>query len=152
MSELITAVLRASVHRLIGRLGGDPELKYFQSGNSVATARIAVNRPGAKKDDGQEPDWFKVEIWGEQGQAFTDACRKGQMVDVTGRIKIEQWTDRSTGKPRTQLVITADEWKLAGTAVTAAPAAVTPAPAAAAPATTLDWTSSWSGTQEEVPF
>lgn len=152
MSDLIAAVLRASVHRIIGRLGGDPELKYFQSGTCVATARIAVNRPGAKKDDGQEPDWFKVEIWGEPAQSFADSCRKGQLLDVTGRIKIEQWTDRNTGKPRTQLVVTADEWSLAGAKTPApAPAAAAPAPAAPAP-TQPDWTSSWSGTDEEVPF
>lgn len=146
MSDLIAAVLRASVHRIIGRLGGDPELKYFQSGNCVATARIAVNRPGAKKDDGQEPDWFKVEIWGEPAQAFTDSCRKGQLIDVTGRIKIEQWTDRNTGKPRTQLVVNAEEWSLVGSN---APA---PAKAAAAAPAQPDWTSSWSGSDEEVPF
>lgn len=152
MSDLIVAVLRASVHRFIGRLGGDPELKYFQSGSCVATVRIAINRPGAKKDDGQEPDWFKVEIWGDKAQAFADACRKGQLVDVTGRVKIEQWPDRQTGQTRTQLVITADDWKQVGAnaPAPAAPAAVH-APARAA---TTDWTSSWNGsiTDEEVPF
>jgi hypothetical protein len=92
MSDLITQVLRASQHRFIGRMARDPELRSFDSGNCVCNARILINKPGAKRDDGQEPDGFKLEIWGEKAQAFTDATRKGDLVDVTGRVKSESWT------------------------------------------------------------
>jgi single-stranded DNA-binding protein len=55
MSELINQVLRASQHRFIGRMARDPELRSFDSGNCVANARILINKPGAKRDDGQAP-------------------------------------------------------------------------------------------------
>lgn len=149
MNELLAALLRASQHRFIGRLARDPEVRFFQSGNCVASARIAVNRPGAKKDDGQEPDWFKVEIWGEQGQAFADQCKKGQLIDVTGRVKTESWTDQS-GQQRTQLAITAEEWRPVGQTPAPAPAA------AAAPARAAEpsWLSSDTTpiSDEELPF
>ena len=155
MNELLAALIRASQHRFIGRLARDPEVRYFQFGNNVATARIAVNRPGAKKDDGQEPDWFKVEIWGEAGQAFADQCKKGQLVDVTGRVKTESWTDQNTGEKRTQLSITAEEWRPVGQTPAPAPQAAAapvsaPAPAAAAPS----WLSSDTTpiSDEELPF
>jgi single stranded DNA-binding protein len=134
MNELVAALLRASQHRFIGRLARDPETRFFDSGNSVTTARILINKPGAKRDDGQEPDGFKVEIWGDRGQAFADQCSKGQLVDVTGRVKTETWTDRNTGEKRQALTITAESWAPVATAGgngTAAPAAA-PAPAAAA--------------------
>lgn len=131
MNDIIATVLRASVHRFIGRLGRDPEIRFFESGNCVANATIAINRPDAKKDDGQEPDWLKVEIWGEQAQRFADACKKGHLVDLVGRVKTDRWTDRSTGEAKMQLCIKAESWAPAG--AVAAPAAPAPAPVAAVP-------------------
>ena len=131
MSDLITQVLRASQHRFIGRMARDPELRSFDSGNCVCNVRILINKPGAKRDDGQEPDGFKLEIWGEKAQAFTDATRKGDLVDVTGRVKSETWTDRNTGEQRTGLVVLVEEWALAGKPRQSAPAAPAPARAAA---------------------
>lgn len=133
MNEIIATVLRASVHRFIGRLGRDPEARFFENGNCVANASIGINRPGAKKDDGTPPDWIKVEVWGEQGQAFADACRKGQLIDVTGRVKTDRWTDRATGEEKVQLVVTADQWSVVATPGAPAPAAA-PATAPARPA------------------
>lgn len=112
MNDPIGTLMRASVHRFIGRLGADPEIKYFESGSCVASARIAINRPGSKRDDGQQPDWVKVDVWGDGAQPFADSCRKGQLVDVSGRVKTERWTDRSTGEEKMQLAVTAEQWEL----------------------------------------
>ena len=150
MNELIAALLRASQHRFIGRLARDPETRFFDSGNSVTTARILVNRPGAKRDDGQEPDGFKVEIWGDRGQAFADQCSKGQLVDVTGRVKTETWKDRNTGEKRQALTITAESWAPVSTGA-AAPAAAS----AAAPAPTAAAAPAWNSTavdDDDIPF
>jgi single-strand DNA-binding protein len=114
MNELNAQVLRASQHRFIGRMARDPEIRYFESGNCVCNARILINKPGAKKDDGQEPDGFKVEIWGEKAQGFADAAKKGDLVDVTGRVKSETWTDRNTGEERSGVTISVEEWSLPG--------------------------------------
>lgn len=138
MSEIINTLLRASVHHFIGRLGRDPEMRFLQNGNSVCNASIGINRPGAKKDDGQEPDWIKLEIWGEDGQRFADACRKGQEVHVVGRVKTDRWTDRNSGQERMALCCMVKQWQLipagGAAAAPAAPAAPTPAAAPAAPA------------------
>jgi single-strand DNA-binding protein len=133
VNELIAQLLRSSVHRFIGRLGADPEVRYFESGTCVANANIAINKPGAKKDDGQKPDWLRVEVWGEQAQAFADALHKGALLDVTGRVKTNSWTDRNTGETKTQLVVTAEQWAPAGGQQTQPAATARPA-AAAAPA------------------
>lgn len=151
MNELVAQLLRASQHRFIGRLARDAETRFFDSGSSVTTARILINKPGAKRDDGQEPDGFKVEIWGERGQAFADQARKGALVDVTGRVKTETWTDRNTGEKRQALTITADSWALAGT-----PAGNGSAPAPTrqpAPAAASTWNSAAGDIDEDdVPF
>ena len=140
MSDIIATVLRASVHRFIGRLGGDPEIKYLESGKIVANARIAINRPGSKRDDGQEPDWFKVEIWGEQAQAMADSpdCKKGQLIDVVGRVRSNPWTTRD-GEQRTDLIIMAEMWRpVKPAAVPATAPAPAPAPATAPAAASSD--------------
>jgi single-strand DNA-binding protein len=153
MSDLIAQVLRSSQHRFIGRMVRDPELRSFDSGNCVCNARILINKPGAKRDDGQEPDGFKLEIWGEKAQAFTDATRKGDLVDVTGRVKSEAWQDRTTGEQRTGLVILVEEWALAGQPRQAAPAAggSSSAAKAAAPAAPV-WGSTFDLSDSEAPF
>lgn len=129
MSEFINQVLRASVHTFIGRLARDPEARYLDSGKVVVNARMAVNRPGAKRDDGQEPDWFKLELWNDLASAFADTCHKGDLVRVEGRIASEQWTGQD-GQKRTGLVIKVDRWE---PVVTRQQQAAAPAPAPSAP-------------------
>jgi single-strand DNA-binding protein len=149
MNELVAQLLRSSVHRFIGRLGADPEVRYFESGSAVANANIAINKPGAKKDDGQKPDWIRVEVWGEQAQAFADALTKGNLVDVTGRVKTNSWTDRNTGETKTQLVVTAEQWAPVGQSQ---PAAARPAATPAAAAKPVSWETNAAGDDFGVPF
>lgn len=134
MSEIVAQLLRASVHRFIGRMARDPEIKYLASDKIVCNARILINKPGAKRDDGQQPDGFDLTIWGDQAQAFCDGTRRGDLVDVSGRVKSESWTDRNTGELRTKLVVTVDQWSLAGQPRQAAAASASAPAAAPAPA------------------
>ena len=127
--EIIATVLRASCHQFIGRLGADVEVKYFDNGNAVAKGRIAINKPGAKRDDGQAPDWFTVEVWGADAQTFVDQVKKGDRICVTGRIKTNKWTTK-TGEERTDLIVTAEAWRKMDQMVpTATPAPAVPAAA-----------------------
>lgn len=132
MHDLERQVLRASQHRFVGRLTRDPELRTLQSGKSVCNVRILINRPGSKRDDGQEPDGFKLELWNDLAVSFVDAHRKGDLCDVWGRVKSESWEDRNTGETRVGLVVMVDSWQPIGGN---APAPVQPVrTAAAAPA------------------
>lgn len=135
MNELLTQLLRAQTYRFIGRCGTTPEVKYFQSGAAVANVNIAINQPDAKKDDGKPADWIRLEVWGaDQAQAFADACQKGTLVDVSGRVRSNSYTDRN-GEQKHQWVMKVEQWSPVGqqqpatSAATARPAA----PAAAAP-------------------
>ena len=124
--EIIATVLRASCHQFIGRLGADVEIKYFDNGNAVAKGRIAINKPGAKRDDGQAPDWFTVEVWGQEAQTFMDQAKKGDRIGVTGRVKTNKWTTK-TGEERTDLIVTAEAWRKMDQIVPATPAVTTAA-------------------------
>lgn len=148
MNALIAQLLRATQHTIIGRIGNEPEVRYFQSGTCKLQLSLAVNKPGAKRDDGQKPDWFKAELWGDAATAAADQLRKGDLLEVTGRVSTETWTNRN-GEAVTDLVVRVERWQAVGAQRT--PAAAPAAPAAAPPV----WNSAPAGFDEEddeVPF
>ena len=146
MNETIAALLRSAAWTIPGNLGSDPEVRFLGSGTAVCNFNLAVNRPGARRGDGQQPDWFKVEIWGDQAQAAADTLRKGSRCIVTGRVRTERWTSRD-GQERTTTVIRADEWRCPDAA---APAAGGAPAQTAAPAAATTWHS--QGDDAALPF
>jgi len=95
---------------LVGRAGADPEVKFFDSGSTVAKLRLAVNR----RSRDEEPDWFSLEIWGKQAQTAADYVRKGSLLGITGSLAMESWTDRATGEIRSKPVVRVDRLDLLG--------------------------------------
>lgn len=88
---------------LSGRAGRDPEVRYFETGQSVAKFPVAVDR-NAK---GEDADWFDVEVWGKSAQFAADYIRKGARIAVEGRLKQEKWQDKATGKQRSSVLVSA---------------------------------------------
>ena len=48
---------------LLGRLTKDPEIKYTQTNNMVATFTLAVNRRFAKEGEERQADFFNIVAW-----------------------------------------------------------------------------------------
>jgi single-strand DNA-binding protein len=107
--QLMAAIIRSSQFTIIGRIGRDPEPKYFDSGKCKLQLSIAVNRSNAKREENVPPDWFKAEFWDDDAQAAADELQKGDLVKVTGRIYSETWTTRE-GEDRTDLMIKVENW------------------------------------------
>lgn len=152
MNPTIAALLRSAAWTIPGNIGNDPEIRFLNSGTAVCNFNLAVNKPGAKKGDGSQPDWFKVEIWGDQAQAAADTLRKGSRCVVVGRVRTETWTGRD-GEERTTTVLRAEEWFQEWNSP-APTSAATPAakPAAAAAAAPAAWQSSADDDIDDVPF
>ena len=93
---------------LVGRAGREPDVRYFESGSTVANFTLAVNRIGK----GDEPDWFNLEIWGKQAQIAADYVKKGSLVGITGSFKIDSWKDKNTGEDRFKPVVRVDRLNL----------------------------------------
>lgn len=90
MSDINTVVLT-------GRLGRDPELRFFESGSSVCSFSIAVNQ-WDKKTEKEIAHWFDVQVWGKRGEALANYCRKGSKVTVQGRLEQNTWQDKDGNK------------------------------------------------------
>lgn len=140
---------------ITGNLGRDPELRTLENGQMVTKFTVAA-RQG--KVQGQDPPalWFTVEVWGQQGPWIADNLRKGEGVCVSGRLMLQQWTDRQSGEVREALTVkNAQVEKLwapreggaapaAAPAQQAAPAAAVAPAAAPRPAAAPSWTPSSS--------
>jgi single-strand DNA-binding protein len=99
-----------NIVHLVGRAGRDPEVKYFDSGSVKCTLTLAVNR--LKRDD--PPDWFELEIWGKTAEIAAHYVKKGGLIGIQGSMKIETWSDRSSGANRSKPVIRVDKLDLLG--------------------------------------
>ncbi|OLP18796.1 single-stranded DNA-binding protein [Leptolyngbya sp. 'hensonii'] len=100
-----------NIVNLVGRVGGDPDVKYFESGSVVCNLTLAVKRFTSNSD---QPDWFNLELWGKQAEVAAEYVRKGTQIGVTGILKFETWQDRSTGASRSKPVIRVDRLELLG--------------------------------------
>ncbi len=96
---------------LAGRITADPELKQTQSGISVVSFSIAVNRRFASRDAQQgqpEADFFRVTAWRSTAEFIAKYFRKGSAICITGSIQNRTWTDQQ-GQKRYSTDIIADE-------------------------------------------
>lgn len=94
-----------------GRLTADPELKQTQSGISVATFSIAVNRRvRTDNNTNNQPtaDFFNVTAWRERAEFVTKFFRKGASIFIVGSLQNRSWTDQQ-GQKRYATDIVADE-------------------------------------------
>ncbi len=97
---------------LVGRVGKEPDVKYFESGSVLVTLTLAVNRATSKKDE--PPDWFDLEIWGKTGEIAANYVKKGAQIGVEGSLRLEQWADKTTGAKRSTPRIKVDRLDLLG--------------------------------------
>lgn len=100
-----------NVVTLVGRVGGDPEMKYFESGSVKCRLTLAVRRETRNSD---QPDWFNLELWGKTAEVAGNYVRKGKLIAVKGFLKFDTWSDRNTGANRSTPVIHVDKMDLLG--------------------------------------
>lgn len=89
---------------LIGRLTNDPELKQTQSGVSVCSFAVAVNRRFAR----DKVDFINCIAWRQDAEFLCKYFRKGSSVLVVGEIQTRSWQDQS-GQTRYATEVVASE-------------------------------------------
>lgn len=79
---------------LIGRLTGDPELRYIPSGTAVSTFTLAVDKNLSREkkqemESKNQPtaDFIRIVVWGKQAENCANYLAKGRLVGVQGRIQ-----------------------------------------------------------------
>jgi len=94
-----------------GNLTRDPEIRYFESGTSVANCGLAVNKRWTnKKGEVEESvDFFDLAIWAEQGENMAGSLGKGDRVVVVGNLRIRRVEDEGGGAARQYHEIVVEE-------------------------------------------
>ena len=94
---------------LIGNIVHTPEMRTTQSGVSVCSFSIAVNRRYKNPQTGQtETDYFDIQAWRQLGELCGKFLEKGRKVAVIGSMQMRDYEGRDGGKRRAWDVI-ADE-------------------------------------------
>lgn len=91
---------------MIGRLVADPEQRTTPSGVTLASFRIAVDRPFGKGAD-RKSDFFNVVVWRQQAEFVCRYFSKGRLIGVEGSVQNNDYTDRD-GNKRYSVEIAAD--------------------------------------------
>ena len=97
-----------NVVALMGRLVADPELKTTQSGNSVCTFRVAVDRSYVPQGEERQADFITVTAWRKTAEFICKYFQKGSLISVQGRLETRQYQDKN-GSNRTATEVLAAE-------------------------------------------
>ena len=85
---------------ILGRLTRDPVIKASQSGMTIASFTLAVNRLN-KKGQNQEADFINCVAFGKTAEAIGNYVYKGQRLLIEGRIQTGSYTSKSGEKKYT---------------------------------------------------
>ena len=91
---------------IMGRLTRDPELRSTQSGVSVASFTVAVDRDFGGRDGGErQTDFIDCVAWRSTAEFVSKYFQKGSMAVASGRLQLRDWTDRDGNKRRSAEVV-----------------------------------------------
>ena len=78
---------------LTGRLTKDPELRTTQSGLSVVSFNLAVDRPFKENNGNYGADFISCVIWRKAAENFCNFTSKGSLVGIDGRLQTRNYQD-----------------------------------------------------------
>ncbi len=92
---------------LIGNLGRDPELRYTQGGQAVASFSIATTESFTKKsgERDERTEWHRIVAWGRTAELCAQYLSKGRTVYIEGRLQTREWENKEGQKQRTTEVV-----------------------------------------------
>ena len=80
-----------------GRLTADVEVKTTDSGISVASFSVAVNRRG-KSGEEVKADFLNVTAWRNTAEFISKYFHKGSSIVIVGSLQNRSWTDKDGNK------------------------------------------------------
>ncbi len=101
---------------LMGNLTRDPELRVLPKGTPVCQFSLAINR-SFKLESGETREevlYVDVEAWGKQGETIAKHVTKGRPLYVEGRLRLDQWEDKTTKEKRSRMKIVLDQFQFLG--------------------------------------
>ncbi|MDR2916739.1 MAG: single-stranded DNA-binding protein [Tannerella sp.] len=87
---------------LIGNVGKDPDVRYFDNGNALANFPLATSERGYKLANGTEvperTEWHNIVASRDRAQFVEKYVKKGSSVYVEGKIRTRNYDDKDGNK------------------------------------------------------
>lgn len=98
---------------IMGRLVAQPELRTTNSGTSVTSFTVAVDRRFNKQGEEKQADFIDIIAWRQTAEFVCKYFSKGQMIAVQGYIQTRLYEDKD-GNKRKAVEIVADNVSFCG--------------------------------------
>ena len=105
---------------LMGRLVADPELKTTNTGVSVTSFRIAVDRSYVKQGEERQADFIDIVAWRATAEFVCRNFSKGSLIALDGQLQSRQYQTKD-GQNRTAIEVVAENVSFTGERREAAP-------------------------------
>ena len=93
---------------LLGRLGGDPEIRLTQDGNKIATFSIATSESWKDKNTNEKKEkteWHRIVIFSPGLSNIAEQyLKKGSRVYIEGKMQYRKYTDQTGMEKQTSEV------------------------------------------------
>ena len=102
---------------LIGHLGDDVKIHFFEGGGCIARFPIATNEVYTNKTSGEKvtnTDWHNVVLRNKAAEICEKYLSKGDKIYIEGRLKTRKWQDQDN-KDRYTTEINVDEFTFLST-------------------------------------
>jgi single-strand DNA-binding protein len=101
---------------LMGNLTRDIELRHTQSNTAIAKFGLAVNRrysvgEGGSREQREETTFVDCEAWGRTAEVMSQYLTKGRPVFIEGRLRLDQWDDKTSGQKRSRLLVVVENFQ-----------------------------------------
>ena len=100
---------------LVGTVGKDPEVRYFQSGDAYTTLSVATSESWKDKqgEKQEKTEWHRVKFTRRLAEIVGEYVKKGQQIYVEGKLETSKYTDKQ-GVERYSTDIVANEMQMLG--------------------------------------
>lgn len=81
---------------LIGRLGGDPDLRLLENGTAVCKFSLATSESYKDKNEEwqQKTEWHTVIVWRDLAERAAKNLKKGGLAYIEGKMTYRKYTDK----------------------------------------------------------
>jgi single-strand DNA-binding protein len=137
---------------LAGNLTRDPEMRVTPTGQSICQFGLAINSKYKSKtgEDREEVTYVDCEAWGKTAELVAKYLTKGRPALVDGRLKMDQWEDKTTREKKSKMKVVVENVQFLGSKNDG------PAPQQSAPPnpsqSAYDRPATGAASTEDVPF
>lgn len=84
---------------LVGHVGKDPEVKYFDENVSVCNFSLATSETYTKNNEKvTQTEWHNIVLWRGLAKVAEEYVKKGMQLYIEGTLRTRSWDDKDGNK------------------------------------------------------